>query len=83
MTQTPRGTDKQTSLVCAAHNSLSYVQLMYNIKGAIVLWNKAIIDVQVNLIITLSLGSIETDRVISEPCNNEVTLYRDIVIWEP
>ena len=37
------------------------------------------IHVQVNLIITLPLGSIETDRVISEPCNNEVTLHRDIV----
>ena len=24
----------------------------------------------------LSLGSIETDRVISEPCYNEVTFYR-------
>ena len=42
--------------------------------------------VQANLIITLSLGSIETDRVISEPCYNEVTFYRHIVkesIWEP
>ena len=34
------------------------------------------IHVQVNLIIRLSLGSIETDRVISEPCYNEVTFYR-------
>ena len=33
---------------------------------------------QVNLIITLSLGSIETDRVISEPCYNEVICYRHI-----
>ena len=39
-----------------------------------------------NLIIKLSLGSIETDRVICEPCYNEVTFYRHIVkesIWEP
>ena len=28
--------------------------------------------IQVNLIITLSLGSMETDRVIGEPCYNEV-----------
>ena len=28
--------------------------------------------IQVNLIITLSLGSMETDHVISEPCYNEV-----------
>ena len=34
--------------------------------------------VQVNLIITLSLGSIETDRVISEPCYNEVIYNRYI-----
>ena len=34
--------------------------------------------IQVNLIITLSLGSIETDRVISEPCYNEVIYYRHI-----
>ena len=33
---------------------------------------------QANLIITLSLGSIKTDRVISEPCYNEVTYYRHI-----
>ena len=30
------------------------------------------IGIQVNLIITLSLVSIETDRDISEPCYNEV-----------
>ena len=34
------------------------------------------IHVQVNLIITLSLGSMETDRVISEPCYNEVIYNR-------
>ena len=28
--------------------------------------------IQVNLIITLSLGSVQTDLVISEPCYNEV-----------
>ena len=33
---------------------------------------------QVNLIITLSLGSMETDRVISEPCYNEVIYNRHI-----
>ena len=33
---------------------------------------------QVNLIITLSLGSMETDRVISEPCYNEVIYNRYI-----
>ena len=32
--------------------------------------------VQVNLIITLSLGSIETDHVISELCYNEVIYNR-------
>ena len=36
------------------------------------------IPVQVNLIITLSLGSMKTDRVISEPCYNEVTYNRHI-----
>ena len=36
------------------------------------------IDVQVNLIITLSLGSMETDRVIGEPCYNEVIYNRHI-----
>ena len=35
-------------------------------------------NVQVNLIITLSLGSIEGDRVISEPCYTEVVFYRHI-----
>ena len=42
--------------------------------------------VQVNLIITLSLGSMETDRVISEPCYNEVIYNRHIAklsFWEP
>ena len=29
-------------------------------------------QIQVSLIITLSLGSMETDRVIGEPCYNEV-----------
>ena len=33
---------------------------------------------QVNLIITLSLGSKQTDRVISEPCYNEVIYNRHI-----
>ena len=32
--------------------------------------------IQANLIITLSLGSIETDSVICEPCYNEITFYR-------
>ena len=36
------------------------------------------IDLQVNLIITLSLGSMKTDRVISEPCFNEVIYNRHI-----
>ena len=36
------------------------------------------LHVQVNLIIMLSLGSIETDRVISEPSYNEVIYYRHI-----
>ena len=44
--------------------------------------------VQYNLIITLCLGSKETDCVICEPCYNEVIYYnnmhyRKIVIWEP
>ena len=34
--------------------------------------------VQVNLIITLSLGSMETDRVIGAPCYNEVIYNRHI-----
>ena len=37
-------------------------------------------EVQVNLIIMLSLGSMETDRVISEPCYNEVIYNRYIII---
>ena len=42
--------------------------------------------IQVNLIITLSLGSMKTDRVISEPCYNEVIYNRHIAklsFWEP
>ena len=35
-------------------------------------------SVQANLIIMLSLGSIETDHVISKLCYNEVTYYRHI-----
>ena len=35
-------------------------------------------EVQVNLIITLSLGSMETDRVIGEPCYNDVIYNRHI-----
>ena len=34
--------------------------------------------VQINLIITLSLGSMKTDHVISEPCYNEVICNRHI-----
>ena len=34
--------------------------------------------VQVNLIITLSLGSMVTDRVIGEPCYNKVIYNRHI-----
>ena len=34
--------------------------------------------VQVNLIITLSLGSMKTDPVINEPCYNEVIYNRYI-----
>ena len=34
--------------------------------------------VQVNIIITLSLGSMKTDSVISEPCYNEVIYNRHI-----
>ena len=36
------------------------------------------LDLQVNLIITLSFGSMKTDRVISEPCYNEVIYNRHI-----
>ena len=35
-------------------------------------------DIQADIIITLSLGSIETDCVISEPYYTEVVYYRDI-----
>ena len=41
---------------------------------------------QYNLIITLCLGSKDTDGVICEPCYNEVIYYmhyKKIVIWEP
>ena len=38
-----------------------------------------ILHVQVNLIITLSMGSTESDRVISESCYNEVAYNRHIV----
>ena len=38
------------------------------------LWNQ----VQASLIIMLSLGSIETNGDISEPCYNEVSFYRHI-----
>ena len=34
--------------------------------------------VQANLIITLSLGSMKTDRIISEPCYNEVIYNRQV-----
>ena len=37
--------------------------------------------IQVNLIITLSLGSMKTNRVISEPCYNEVIYNRHISFW--
>ena len=43
-------------------------------------------EIQVNLIITLSLGSMKTDHVISEPCYNEVIYNRHIAkqsFWEP
>ena len=40
---------------------------------------KGFYHIQVNLIITLSLGSMKTDRVISEPCYNEVIFNRHIV----
>ena len=36
------------------------------------------LHIQVNLIITLSLGSLKTDRVISEQCYNEVIYNRHI-----
>ena len=45
-----------------------------------------VFGVQYNLIITICLGSKETDRVICEPCYNEVIYYmhyRKKVIWEP
>ena len=35
-------------------------------------------QIQVNLIITLSLGSMETDRVIGELCYNEVIYNKHI-----
>ena len=39
---------------------------------------KESVIIQVNLIITLSLGSMKTDRIISEPCYNEVIYNRHI-----
>ena len=45
--------------------------------------------VQVNLIITLSLGSMKTDRVISEPCYNKVIIppakrsFRGVYSFQP
>ena len=61
-------------LVCL----LSHVNLKRN-KILSYLHFNGVLATQANLIITLSLGSIETDHVISEPCYNEVTLYRHIV----
>ena len=46
-------------------NTLPIIHLLYR-------------GIQVNLIITLSLGSKETDRVTSEPCYNEVIYNRHI-----
>ena len=39
---------------------------------------QCILCLQAKLVITLSLGSKVTDRVISEPCYNEVIYYRHI-----
>ena len=47
---------------------------------------KVLIKIQVNLIITLSLKSMETDRVVSELCYNEViynTHIAKLSFWEP
>ena len=41
-------------------------------------WSSGFLLVQANLIIMLSLGSMKTDRVISEPCYNEVIYNRHI-----
>ena len=49
-----------------------------NINSAVKISLFSIFDIQVNLIITLSLGSMETDRVIGEPCYNEVIYNRHI-----
>ena len=45
--------------------------------GFLMHWHKYML-IQVNLIITLSLGSMKTDRVINEPCYNEVIYNRHI-----
>ena len=69
--------------VFSGHTGVTNVELLIYF----FLWGEGTISViQYNLIITLSLGSIEVDRVISEPCYNEVTYYRHIAklsIWEP
>ena len=36
-------------------------------------------QIQANLIMMLSLGSIETDCIMNEPCYNEVAYYRHII----
>ena len=49
---------------------------------SLLMWSRDYIwhafDLQVNLIITLSLGSMKTDHVISESCYNEVIYNRHI-----
>ena len=55
-----------------------FVESHYHQELFILEATKKNLPVQVNLIITLSIGSIETDRLISEPCYIEVIYYRHI-----
>ena len=59
------------------HNSLPNAALQSHLHN-IIIDNYDKICIQVNLIRTLSVGSMKTDRVISEPCYNEVIYYRYI-----
>ena len=56
----------------------NFVSLMRSLSSQFVNRYQLQKQIQVNLIITLSLGPMKTDRVISEPCYNEVIYNRHI-----
>ena len=53
------------------------IVVFFHVKAHVMSQMKAF-EIQYNLIITLSLGSTETDCVISELCYNEVIHYMEI-----